>query len=92
MNFLVCGALRDHLFEKLDELLAGMSRGGLSMNPAGSGVEGGVERQGSLPVVFKAVPLSASGAKREHRVETIQCLDCSFLVDAEYSGVLRRDR
>ena len=67
-----------------------MAGGGLTQDLAAFGVERSVERERAVPIVLEAVALGPPRAKRQHRVEAIERLDGSLLVDTEHRGVLRR--
>jgi hypothetical protein len=43
-----------------------------------------------VPIIFKTVPLCAPWAQGQYRVQPIQCLNCAFLVDAEYRCMDRK--
>ena len=43
-----------------------------------------------MPVVFKSVALGAARRKRQHRIEPIQRLNGSLLIDTEHGSMLRR--
>ena len=75
--------------QERDELLAGMARRGFADDGAGLGVEGCIQREGAMPIVFKPVAFSASRRQGQDRVEPVEGLDMGFLVHAEDRGVLR---
>jgi hypothetical protein len=58
----------DDVGEERDELRRGMSRRRLAKPLAGLGVEGGVQGQGAVPVVLKAVPFRTPRRQRQHRL------------------------
>jgi hypothetical protein len=67
VDFLLGWATGDDLAQEGDEFCAGVTGRGPSVNLSRLGVEGGVKRQCAVPVIFKAVALGASRAKRQHR-------------------------
>lgn len=90
MNLLPGRAQRDHFFQEGNEVAAGVASRGFPVHPAGLGVQRGIQRKGSMPVVLEAVTLSPSRRERQNRVEPVQSLDGGFLIDAEHGGMLRR--
>jgi hypothetical protein len=68
-----------------------MSLGGLAEHFTGLRIEGRVQGQGAMPVIFKAVPFGASRRQRQHRIFAIKRLNGRFLIDAKHSGVRNRD-
>ena len=69
--------------------LTGVARGGLSMNTAGGGIQRRIQRERSVPVVFKPMALNAAGGERQNRVEPIKCLNRRLFINAEHGGMLR---
>ena len=89
MDLLSRRAQRNDLLEKGYEVLTGMARRGLSMNSAGGGIQRRIQRECSVPAVFKPMAFDAAGGKRQNRVEPIQCLNRRLLINAEHGGMLR---
>src|SRR5277367_2558930 len=88
---LLIGRAQVHDFlQEDDKVAASMTSSGFSVNAAGGGVQRRIQRQGSVPVVFKSVALGAARRKRQHRIESIQRLNGSLLVDTKYGRMLRR--
>src|SRR2546429_2456478 len=54
------------------------------------GVEGGIQRQGAVTKVLKAVPFCASRGQRQNRILAIQGLDGGLFIHAEHRGMRRR--
>ena len=79
----------DEILQKGDELCTGVAGTGLADNLAAPGIKGCIERERSMAIIFKAVSFSPAGRQRQHWVQTIQCLDGTLFVDAEYCGVER---
>ena len=75
VNFLVGRLGGHHVGQKGHKLRAGVTGGGLSNHLAGAHIEGGVERESAVTVVFEAVALGTAGRKRQDRVEPAQCLN-----------------
>jgi hypothetical protein len=90
MNLLPGRAQRHHFFEEGNEVTAGVAGRGSSVHAASLGVQRGIERKRSMPIVLEAVTLGSSRRKRQHRIEPIQGLNGGFLIDAEHGGMLRR--
>jgi hypothetical protein len=87
---LLCRCLTgDDLLEKSHELPAGMAGRSFAEDFATLGIECGKERKGPVPKIFKTVPLGATWAQGQHRIQPIQCLNSAFLVDAEYRCIDR---
>jgi hypothetical protein len=75
--------LSDHeVHQKRDELLGGMALGRLPEHGARLGIEGGVQGQGSMPIVFEAMPLRPTRRQGQHWIFAIQGLDGRLLIDA----------
>ncbi len=83
-------AQRNDLLQKAYEVLTGVARGGLSMNTTGGGIQRRIQRERSVPVVFKSMAFGAAGGKRQNRIEPIQCLNRRLLINTEHGGMLRR--
>ena len=90
MNLLSRRAQREHFFEEGNEVAAGVASRGFPVHPAGLGVQRGIQRKRSMPVVLESVTLGTSRRKRQNGVEPVQSLDGGFLIDAEHGGMLRR--
>ncbi len=90
MNLLPGRAQRHHFCEEGNEVTAGMAGRGSSVHAAGFGVQRGIQRKRSVPVVLEAVTLGASRRTRQHGIEPVQGLDGGFLIDVENGGMLRR--
>src|SRR5260370_41246821 len=80
----------DQLFQKGDELCTGVAGAGLADDLAAPGIKGGIERERSMAIIFKAVSFSPTGRQRQNGVQTIQRLDGTLFVDTEHCGVKRR--
>jgi hypothetical protein len=87
MNFLVGRLGGHHVGQKGDKLRAGVTGGGLSNDLAGAHIQGGVERESAVTVVFEAVALGTAGRKRQDRVKPVQGLDGALFIDRENSRV-----
>ena len=90
MNFLAVRALRHDLLQKRYEFLAGVTRSRFAMNTPRLSIQRGIERQRSVPVIFKALSLRTSWTERQHWIETIECLNRGLFIDAEHGRMLRR--
>jgi hypothetical protein len=90
MNLLPGRAQRYHFFEEGDEVTAGVAGRGSSVHAAGLGVQRGIQRKRSMPVVLEAVTLGSSRRERHDWVQPIQGLDGldgGFLIDAKHDGM-----
>ena len=65
-------------------------RGGLAQHFAAFGVERSVKRERAVAVILKAVAFHAAGRQWQHRIQPVQRLDGSLLVDAKHRRMLRR--
>src|SRR6218665_427108 len=90
VNFLAARLMGHDVGEEGDELGRGMPRGGLAQHFTSLGIEGGVQRERSMPEVLKAMPLATPRRERQHRVFAIERLNRRLLVDAEDGRMLRR--
>lgn len=82
--------VRNDVGEKSHELSRGVSRRGFAQNFSGLGVERGIQRQRSVTVVLKPVPLCASRRQRQDRVLAIERLNRRLLVNAKDRSMRRR--
>ena len=88
---LFAARLVDHdVGEEGDELRRGMSLGGLAQHLAGLGVEGGIERQGAVTEVLKAMAFRPARGERQDRILAIQSLNMRLFIDAEHRRMRRR--
>src|SRR5258705_1668657 len=86
---LLIGRAQGHDFlQEDDKVVAGVACSSLSVNAAGRCIQRRIQRQGSVPVVFKSVALGAARRKRKHRIEAIQRLNGSLLIDTEHGGMV----
>src|SRR5580765_6457150 len=81
---------RDHLFEKGHKLRAGVALGRLPQHLSAPGFQRGVQGQGSVAKVFKAVRLGPPRRKRQHRIQSIQGLNRGLFINAKDCGMGRR--
>lgn len=87
VDFLV-GRLGGHYIDqKGNKLRAGVTGGGLSNHLAGAPIEGGVERESAVTVIFEAVAFGTAGRERQDRVEPVQGLNGALFIDRENSRV-----
>src|SRR5258708_3293951 len=90
MNLLWRGLASNELLEKSHELGASMAGRGSAEDFTTLGVERRKERKRPVPIIFKTVPLCAPWTQGQHRIQPIQCLNGTFLVDAEHRCIDRR--
>ena len=89
MNLLPGRAQGDDLFQKGDELTAGVVGGSFAVDAAGGGIQRRIQGEGSVAVVFEAVAFGASRRERQDWIETVQGLNGGLLIDTEHGGMLR---
>src|SRR5215210_498874 len=77
------GLSRDDIGKESHEFRTGVSGRRLAQDLSAGGVQGGVEREGAMAKVFKAVPFRSPRREWEHRVEPVEGLNRGLLVDAE---------
>jgi hypothetical protein len=53
-------------------------------------VERGVQREGAVSAVFKAVPFRAPGRERQHGIQSIQGVNRGLFIGRKHDRVLRR--
>lgn len=88
---LVAPRLIDHdVAQEGDEHRRGVPCRRLSQSLATAGVEGCIERERAVTLVLKTVSFGPPRGERQHRVQSIQRVDRSLLVNAEHCGMLRR--
>src|ERR1700733_13125920 len=78
------------VLQKADEVPTGVACSGLSVNAAGGSVQCRIQGKGSMPVVFESMALGAAGRKRQNRIQPIQRLNGSLLIDTEHGSMLWR--
>jgi hypothetical protein len=66
------------LSKKVDELRAGMAWGGLAKDLYTAGIEGGIQRKGSVTVILKAVSLGSARGKGQDGIQAVQALDSAL--------------
>ena len=58
----------DELLQEGDKPVTGMVRGGFTEHLTAAGVEGGIQGQGAVAVILKAVAFGASGRELQHGI------------------------
>lgn len=76
--------------QERDELRRGVSFGGTPEHRAAASLERGIEREGAVTGIFKAMPLDTTGRQWQHWIQPIQRLDRRLLIHTEDGGMLRR--
>jgi len=83
--------LVDHdVGEECDELGRGVPRRGFAQNLTGLGIESGIQRQGAVTKILKAVPFRMARGDWQHRVLAIQGSDRSLFIHAKHCGMRRQ--
>src|SRR6516225_7716311 len=77
------------LGKEIDELRGGVTSTGFSQHLSGLSIQSAVKRKRSMAVVLKAMPFGPARRKGQNRIQAVQRLDSTLLVDAEYSSVHR---
>src|SRR5882672_4836805 len=90
VDLALVGLCRDDLFQKRNKLLAGVPRSGLAENFPSLRIQGCVERERSMTMVFETVLFGSSRRERQAAVEPVQGLNGTLLIYAENGGILRR--
>src|SRR6218665_615987 len=80
VTFLAARLMGHDVGEEGDELARGMPRGGPAQHFTSLGIEGGVQRERSMPEVLKAMTLGPPRRERQHRVFAIERLNRRLLV------------
>src|SRR5271170_6594742 len=75
MDFFAAGLIDDQVGEERDEFGRGVARRRFAEHLAGLSVEGGIQRQGAVTKVLKAVPFRASWGQRQNGVLAVQSLN-----------------
>jgi len=70
------------LGEGIDKLRTGVPCAGFSKNLSGLGIEGGIERKGSVAIVLEAMPFGSPWREWQNRIQAIKCLDGTLFVNA----------
>lgn len=83
------GLSRHEVCQEGDELFGGVPVSRLAQHFARLGIEGGVQRQGAVSVVFKPMAFRPSRRQGPHRILAIQGLDRRLLIDAKHRRMLR---
>ncbi len=90
MNLFAARLIGDHLGDKGDKLLAGVTRNGFAHYLAIARVKRGVQRKGAVAIVFKTMALQPPGREGQHRIKPVQGLDGGFFVHAKHGRMLGR--
>src|ERR671939_175397 len=90
MDLFTPSLVGEYVAEESNELRAGMPCCGLAQNLASLSIESSVQGQRAMAIVFEPVPLHAPRRQRQHWIESIQCFNSAFLIDAEHRCVSRR--
>ena len=83
VHFLVGRLGGHHVGQKGHKLRAGVTGGGLGNHLTGAHIQGGVERESAVTVVFEAVALGTARRKWQDGVEAVQCLNGALFIDRE---------
>src|SRR5205823_2336096 len=76
--------------KKSDELFTGMTRRSFANDLTGSGVQGRIERERAMSLVFETMTFRSTRRHRKNRVKPIQSLNGCLFVHAKHHSVLRR--
>src|SRR5260221_3022530 len=77
------------LIKEFDELDASVPGAGFAEHFPGAGVKRRVQRKGAMAIVLKAMTLGSPWGKREHRIQSIKCLDSALFIHTEDRGMHR---
>ncbi len=90
MNLPASGLTGHEAGEKCHELLTRVSLGGAADDRSGLSVQGSVQRERAMTVVFKTMPLCSSWRQRQYWIQSVQRLDAGLFIDTEDHRMLRR--
>ncbi len=90
VNLFFLGLVGHDIGEKRNKLGRSVPCGGLAQHLTGLGIEGGVQRERAVAEILKSVTLCAPRRQWQHRIESVQRLNCRLFIDTEHHGVLRR--
>src|SRR5260370_20045606 len=79
----------DEIFQKRDELCTGVAGASLTNHLAAGGVERRVQRERAVAVILEAVSFGAARGEWQNRIQPVQRLDRTLLVDAEDRRIKR---
>jgi hypothetical protein len=74
VDLLAGWAQGNDFLERGEEVLNGVARGSLAMNPTGGRIKCCIQGEGSVPLVFESVEFDVAWRKWKHWIEAIQCL------------------
>jgi hypothetical protein len=80
----------DEIGQKSQEVFTGVTPGGLAVNLPCFHVQGRVERERPVTVVFESMFFRPARRERKYRIEAIQRLNRGLFINAENSSMLRR--
>src|SRR5437763_12421329 len=75
--------------QKFDELIAGVPLGRFAFHLSGFHVQCRIKRQRAVAIVLKTMSFGTTWGQRQNRIQPIERLNCSLLIDAENGSVLR---
>lgn len=87
VNFLALVDSGHQLAQESDELHTGVAAGSFAQDFSARRLQGGVERERAVAVVFEPVPLGPAGREWQHRVEAIEGLDGGLFIHTEDGSV-----
>src|SRR5882724_6503955 len=90
MNLPASGLTGHDVGKKRHKLLARVSLGGFATDRSRLCIQRCVQRERTVAVVFKPMPLRSSGRHRQHRIQSVQSLDAALLINTKHSSMLRR--
>lgn len=89
MQRLLLGLACDEIFQKRDELCAGVAGASLANHLAAGGMERRVQRERPVAVILKAMSFGPARGEWQNPIQPVQPLDGTLLVDAEDRRVKR---
>jgi len=90
VNLLTGGLARHDVGQKGDELFRGVPVCRLAQHFPCLGIERGVERQRTVPVIFEPMPFRPPRRQRQHWILAVEGLDRRFLVNTKHGRLLWR--
>jgi len=83
MNGLMPWLTSQQIFQKSDKFGAGVPCGGLPDDLSGAGMQSRVERKSAVPIIFKPMAFSPAWRERQDRIQAVQRLNGTLLIDAK---------
>src|SRR5262245_54775440 len=90
VDLLSRGLRGEDICEKGNELRTGVALGCLAQDLSAGNLQGGVERESTMPEILKAVALGTAGRKGQNGIQSIESLNGALLIHAKHCSMGRR--